>query len=267
MKLKLLFMITLISISCSKNEKSGDQKAPQQSPSQDNNKDSLSAEADTAAQEASEETASSTPTPSKPTNCIDYAGEKNNPQSIKEFVDYLNDLPKPASLSCIVAKLKRPLLINATSGSRSAQPSNGPNSPRTFIKLGRLVISVVADGQSSKSIELGEILESNPDASIKGDIPVPVEVRLADTAPYDKISAYGEMLCGDVCHTGHTEVIEEYDNLSFAYASEIIKPGPSKDKPIEELKAIRDTCNAEDHSYCGLYKAIFDHGEVKAFSY
>jgi len=67
-------------------------------------------------------------------------------KTIDDAVRLANALPKPLTVDCFVANIKKPLKVFAVDNPFSAQPSFGVNSPRIFIISNNLTISVVPDG-------------------------------------------------------------------------------------------------------------------------
>ncbi len=198
-------------------------------------------------------------------SCNPPEGVNNAPETTEEFVTFLNALPKPTNLYCIVSALKRPLKVQATTNGTSAQPANGINSPRIFISFGNLRISVVPDGESSKAIETGEILTGNAQASIKGDIPLPIREDLKASDPYNNLYKNGNMLCGGLCHRNMTEVVEDFGNGVVSYASEILSISPNDEKTLFDLRLLRDACEDNKKPICDFYRSLFDHGKVESF--
>jgi len=61
--------------------------------------------------------------------CGELTLVNSDPKSIQDFVDLVNELPKPVTVNCVVEALERPLTISATSNRFSAQGATGSTSP------------------------------------------------------------------------------------------------------------------------------------------
>ena len=100
----------------------------------------------------------------------------------------LNALPKPTTAACFLESLARPLGAFATKSQVSAQPALSARSPRVFVKLGPLWVSVVIDGASSYLMEFGELVGGDPPQSVKGELLLPLTEAVAPSAPYDRVA-------------------------------------------------------------------------------
>lgn len=171
----------------------------------------------------------------------------------------LNALPKPTSVACFVESLDRPLTAYATSSTFSAQPAFSAKSPRVFIKIDRLWLSVVMDGNSSYLLELS-YLQPDDENSVKGEVQTPVLEALAPSAPYDRIRYGSGTGCG-LCHYG--EAPAPSVPFAQAYASIAFRPRPETRVGLDSLLTERQRCdfNAEPHR-CGMLSAVFDGGPV-----
>ena len=69
--------------------------------------------------------------------------------TIESVIDLTNTLPFPVSVPCLLASLPRPLPLVATNSINSAQPAEGNRSPRVFLLLEHLAISVVPEGRGA----------------------------------------------------------------------------------------------------------------------
>jgi hypothetical protein len=192
--------------------------------------------------------------------CQAPAGFSGSPKTTEDAVQLLNALPKPTSVACFVESLARPLTAFATSSSFSAQPALSLKSPRVFLKLDHLWISVVVDGDSSYLIEFGYRPESEPLRSVKGELQLPLTDVVPLSLPYDRVRFGSGTVCG-LCHTGESPAA----NIPFtsAFASAAFRPRPDSHVSIETLKAESASCDwqIEPHR-CELLSAIFDSGPV-----
>ena len=133
--------------------------------------------------------------------CVAPPGVSDSPQNTDEAVQLLNALPKPTTVACFLESLARPLGAFATKSQVSAQPALSARSPRVFVKLGPLWVSVVIDGASSYLMEFGELVGGDPPQSVKGELLLPLAEAVAPSAPYDRVA---EDATGTVCRACHT---------------------------------------------------------------
>lgn len=176
----------------------------------------------------------------------------------------MNALPKPTSAACFVQSLDRPLTAFATSSTFSAQPAMSPQSPRVFIKIDRLWVSIVIDGDSSYLIELSYLL---PDdfRSIKGEVKTPLLSTLSPDAPYERVRYGSGTVCG-LCHT----LEEPVADITFtkAFASTAFRPRTDTRVPLETLLSERQRCDASKEPHrCEMLAAVFDGGTVTEESF
>ena len=150
------------------------------------------------------------PSPLGTPRCQPPAGMNGSPQTIEEAIALLNALPKPTTVACFLQSLDRPLAAFATSSVFSAQPALSAESPRVFLRIGRLWVSVVIDGDSSYLIELSH-LEPDDVRSIKGEVLLHINEALPPSAPYERVRFGAGTACG-LCHTSEVPV----EGISFA---------------------------------------------------
>jgi len=197
--------------------------------------------------------------------CRPPAGTSGSPRTIEEAVALMNALPKPTSMACFVESLERPFTAYATSSQFSAQPAFSARSPRVFIKLDRLWLSIVMDGDSSELLELSYLLDES--RSIKGELKAPVTELLAPSAPYDRVrrSDVQGTLCA-LCHYGE----ERVESITFAeaFASIPFRPRPDTRVGLDGLALEARSCDwaAEPHR-CEMLSALFDGGIVTEESF
>lgn len=191
--------------------------------------------------------------------CQPPSGVSGSPKTTQEALNLLNALPKPTSVACFVESLDRPLTVYATSSAFSAQPALSAASPRVFIKLDNLWLSVVLDGDSSYLIEFGEEIPADEPRSIKGELQLPIDQPIAPSAPYDRVR-YGQgTVCG-LCHYG--EAAAEGSNLN-AFSSIAFRPRPDSRVAIDSLKSAATACDWQSQPHrCEMLAAVFDGGAV-----
>ena len=182
---------------------------------------------------------------------------------IAALVEHAGALPKPASVACLVASLPRPLAIVATTSAASAQPSASPKSPRVFVLLPALVLSVVPEGAASSMVELGQWVDAT--RTLKGEFAFPITGAVAADAPFAHLAQpNGTTTCG-VCHRGESA----HPSVARGYVSAAYRPNGGADVAIATLSAEHDACTAsgDTSSRCALFHAIFDFGVVTKGSF
>lgn len=184
-----------------------------------------------------------------------------DPETIDELVNLINALPKPLTADCFMKSLKRPLYVNASSSTLSAQPADGWSSPRIFIFKGNLIIALVPTGVGSKLLEFSEMINSQ--RSIKGEIALPVLSNISHTDPFARINYPNRTSCSG-CHT--SELLESTINGVPVYSSIAFRPRPSDDVYLDYLKDAHYLCQAQmsTSSSCNFWSGLFSHGDVIA---
>lgn len=193
--------------------------------------------------------------------CVVPTGVSGTPKTVQEALDLLNALPKPTSVACFLESLARPLTIYATSSVTSAQPAMSVASPRVFLKLDHLWLSIVIDGDSSHLVEFGYEISAEPrPRSIKGELALPIEQAVPPSAPYDRVR-YGEgTVCG-LCHFEETRV--ESGSFLNAFSSIAFRPRPETRVSIDDLKVAFSTCDWQSQPHrCEMLSAVFGGGPV-----
>jgi hypothetical protein len=198
--------------------------------------------------------------------CQPPPGVSGSPRTIEEAVALLNALPKPTSIACFLESLDRPLYASATSNIISAQPAFSTASPRIFLRLGQLVMSVVPEGEGSPLLEFSYLLDDET-RSIKAELRLPLTEAVPAAAPYQHVlptDAAGLARGGTVCGGCHAPE-EHVPSIQFAtaYASLAFRPNPSKQVSIESLAQAQKSCDAlSQPERCAMLKALFAHGAV-----
>lgn len=192
--------------------------------------------------------------------CAAPLGVSASPRNTEEAVLLLNALPKPTSTACFVESLARPLTAYATFSVFSAQPALSVKSPRVFLKLGQLWISLVIDGESSYLLEFGTLLADDPSRSIKGELLLPVDAPVPASAPYDRV-LYGTGTACGLCHTGEQRVASI--PFATAFSSIAFRPRPDSRVSIDELRAQAQVCDWQREPHrCEMLSAVFGGGAV-----
>ncbi len=171
----------------------------------------------------------------------------------------INALPAPVDPACVVAGLPRPLSIVATTSAMSAQPADGPKSPRIFILGPAMVLSVVPSGLGAKLIETGEWVTGT--RTIKGELDLPPAGMLASDAAYTKVAQSNQTSTCALCHRAEAE----HPSLPGAYVSAAYRPNPGEEVSLAKVTALHDECVAmnDEGPRCELLHAMFDFGAVR----
>lgn len=192
--------------------------------------------------------------------CRAPAGVSASPQTTAEAIELLNALPKPTGVPCFLESLDRPLLAYATSSVFSAQPALSAVSPRVFLKLGRLWLSVVLDGKSSYLMEFGERLPAEPLRSIKGELELPLAQLVPASAPYDRVRYAEGTVCG-LCHYDESAMADP--SLIGTFSSIAFRPRSETRVAIDHLRDASTTCDWRTQPHrCEMLSALFDGGAV-----
>jgi hypothetical protein len=192
--------------------------------------------------------------------CTPPPGFSGTPRTIEAAVALMNALPKPTTLPCFIESLDRPLELYLTSSTLSLQPADGERSPRTFLVLGDLVMSVVTTPDFIFRLELG--YRSAPGRSIKGEVLFPLGQDVTATMIEDRIRIGDISICGG-CHGAETRPSDSFF-LDGAFESSIATPLYPFEVDLESLKAQAALCDrALEPDRCAQLSALFDHGDVR----
>lgn len=192
--------------------------------------------------------------------CRAPKGVSRKPRTIEAAVQLLNALPKPTSVACFVESLARPLSIVVTSSPFSAQPALSKESPRVFIGIDQLWLSVVIDGESSYLIEFGFRPTADALTTVKGEVALPIAEALPPEAPYEHLLYGGGTVCG-FCHANEQPAANV--DLPGAFESEALRPRVESYVSVESLRSEHALCSwSETPHRCEMLSAIFDGGDV-----
>lgn len=275
-KLSLLLML---SVACSNETQSDRSPAPQPAKDSDSisEKHEISPDSNPL-EEAKEEGEGEVITSDEPTEtaCLECENNKKahelgkkltNPQSIEQFIDFINSLPKPTTVNDVLSAFTRPIAVNATSNVFSAQGATGPESPRIFLNFGNLFLSFVADGMGSDAIEISQKTPFGD--SIKGDLKFPITESVPEWGPYESVVYQNSPSCGGICHSD-IRVIASNESGAMKYASEFIIPMYNKNVSVFKMRAFLTNCgeiNDSSEQRCFFYDALFNYGEVEPYSF
>jgi len=189
-----------------------------------------------------------------------------SPRTIEEAVTLLNALPKPTSVACFLESLDRPLYAYATSNVISAQPAFSSASPRIFLRLGQLLLSVVPEGTGSRLVEFSYLVDGDS-RSIKAELGLPLTEAVAPAAPYlHVLPSEPELIArgGTVCSGCHARE-ERVPSIEFAdaFSSVAYRPNPSYQVSLDRLGEAQRACDAvAQPERCAMLSALFGHGPV-----
>lgn len=208
------------------------------------------------------EPATLTPT-TQPEPCQPGPGATGSPRTIDQSVTLINSLPRPLSIGCFVKALDHPLRIVATDSGLSAQPALGRSSPRVFILIEPLILSVSLGPRGIHLLEFGQLLDDG--SSIKAELEFPItETTLPKAAPYAHIVHNEQRSRCAACHT-QERVINTIEDTPI-FASRALRPVDYQVVPTAELtqehdacvsSATNDTLDDAQEARCDLLGAIF----------
>lgn len=198
--------------------------------------------------------------PAGHSRCAAPIGVDAFPQTIEAAIELLNALPKPTSVACFVESLARPLSAFATDSITSAQPALSARSPRVFLHMGPLWLSIVLDGESSYLVEFSQ-QQQDANRSTKGELLLPLIAPVSASAPYERV-AYntGGTACG-LCHYDERE--ESVPGMTGVFSSTAFRPRPETRVDLEVLRQDAASCDTrlEPHR-CEMLQALFGGGDV-----
>ncbi|WP_413558326.1 hypothetical protein [Bdellovibrio sp. HCB209] len=195
-------------------------------------------------------------------NCVLASAQYRNPKSIDDVTTLINVLPKPLSIPCLIENLPKPLKVYSFESTGSAQPSPDSNSPRIFIIIDKLIVSVIPKGIGRNFVEFSQVISSSE--SVKAEVQFPVVSELDVAAPYDSIRAAFGTSCRD-CHMGERGVS---GFAGDAYASVILRPGPVGRQTASKMRLLSANCDdADDPARCKMLRAVFVNGQAQDTSF
>ncbi|KYF66485.1 hypothetical protein BE04_02685 [Sorangium cellulosum] len=182
-----------------------------------------------------------------------------NPRSIAEVVRLVNALEKPLALPCFLAHLAGPLEMTAALSPTSAQTSFDRRSPRIFVFLDPLVLTVVPEGPGRDLLEFGE--RRGDARSLKGEIAFPLASELAPEAPFEHILFNEQYSTCAFCHADETRAPDV--PFARAFESVALRPPDRAVVGVDELRSEVPSCDAASDPYrCAMLHALFDRDGV-----
>ena len=158
--------------------------------------------------------------------------------SISTLVQYINGLPRPVQLHCILAELPRPLYIQAGSSSASAQPSPGPRDPRIFIRLQNMILAVVTDGGAKNTLEVSQLESGTKWERAEFVFPI-TDAMITERVGLDHIRFGAGTTCG-LCH--QAEAGSRTLDGSPVFKSDILRFATSERVSIDALRSEAVAC-------------------------
>jgi hypothetical protein len=186
-------------------------------------------------------------------------------QSISTLVTFINSLPRPVQLHCIVANLPRPLFVLASESTGSAQPSPSSRDPRIFIKSGSTILTLISDGAAAGSLEFSQ--DAGANLWERADFRFPIaDAAISERVGLDHIAFGSGTSCG-LCHQG--EVYSRTLDGSSVYKSQLMRPSAAQKISISALRSEVSSCqnNNDQSDRCLLFRSLFEGGAVLPFDY
>jgi hypothetical protein len=190
--------------------------------------------------------------------CVPPPGVDGSPQTIAAMVELVNALPMPVTLPCVLEALDRPLQMVAAVSPFSAQSTEAQESPRMFVFMPGLTMTVVPIGTGSPLLELAEYVA--PGRSRKAELEFPVTAPLSESAPYEHLTVAGISSCGGC----HADEVNDSDVGGFpSFVSQSLAPELRHELSLSFIEQHARDCDPElDPERCAMLLALFAHGEV-----
>jgi len=193
-----------------------------------------------------------------PASACRPAGVSGSPRTVAEVVVLANALPRPLELPCFLESLDRPLQVHAALSTVSLQPAPAARSPRIFLFLGDVIMSVVPEGQGQQLLEMGQLVAA--DRSVKAELRFPISEPVGPDYPFAHVRDEG----GTTCRFCHPREAPAPEISPSAFSSGAFSPIYRARVDVESLRAERSRCDeAAEPARCAILRALFDHGEVR----
>lgn len=196
--------------------------------------------------------------PPPPSACAEPTEVIGAPTNLTEAVSFINALPRPLPLDCVLQQLERPLAVSATVSTISLQPAVGTRSPRVFIFSGDLIMSVAVSGDGRALLEFGELVSETQ--SIKAELEFPLE------DPVSEADATAEVLDPDTTGT-KCRLCHGFESPSDAYPMAFVSDAltfPDADRfELSQMHEERAICDATaEPERCARLDALLGFGPV-----
>jgi hypothetical protein len=172
---------------------------------------------------------------------------------------WINALPKPTTLACLIESLPRPVRAHAAVSQLSAQPSVGADNPRFFLFHDPLIMTITPRGMGRDLLELS-VLESET-RSLKAEIHFPVTGELQAADPYERALFNDELTGCAFCHADERPA----PAIAFAraFSSEALRPDPVNRVALDSMLETTRNCDAlAEPDRCQILRALFEQGPV-----
>ncbi len=172
-----------------------------------------------------------------------------------DLVTLLNSLPQPANLACALRALPRPLFINATSSTASAQPALDAADPRIFVLTGgSMTLSFVTAGPHSQEFEVG--IPAPNGLIIPGRIAFPLQGPMVEGDSFTTVlnQSGSGTFCAD-CHAGQQPA--GVANGTTYYQLQGLKPDPTRDVPLATLEQLAAACT-DGSGRCAIFSSLLE---------
>lgn len=195
------------------------------------------------------------------TECAMADPSLRSPTTFDGVVALINALPKPLTLPCFLENLPKPMKVNSTRSTASAQPSDSDSNPRVFIIMGtKLILSVVPTGPGRLLLEMSEYV--NTQDSVKAEIRFPVTATIGNDALYDHIRFTSGTSCG-LCHTRERSASIYGFTHPNAFVSEVMRP-TARMISSNSGRSYALACNTATELYrCQMLWAVFVNGKAQ----
>lgn len=196
-----------------------------------------------------------------------------------DLVDYMNELPKPVQLHCLILNLPRPLQVQVGMSPASAQPSTDEKNPRILIKVGQLILSFVPDSPSptvKNSLEIGA-LKNNGTSATRADYHFPLDgptpgaaidpaVGLEHIVTTNVITGKRGTSCG-VCHNNEAAETEEIGGES--YRNDLIPFRREDRRSLSKATSLANQCveTNDPSDRCRLLRSLLDGDRLASFEF
>ena len=190
-------------------------------------------------------------------HCVAPPGTNASPGSVADVVALLNALPAPATLSCFLENLARPLKMHATLSQISPNPPSARAAPASSCSRTRCACRwpwrAVAEQPAGARRDQWHRLHS-----IKAEIGFPVTAPLTPEAPFERVMFTPTQTRCSFCHPSE----EPIDiGVTPAFTSVALRPSPGNGVSIDFLRSQLDACDPTvEPDRCALLHALFDQG-------
>ena len=193
---------------------------------------------------------------SSKTTCPQASASLKNAENFVDLVNLINSLPKPLTVECLLSNYDAPLDLHATDSQFSAQPAEGPGSPRVFIFKNNFILSVVPTNNAQPIMEFS--LVTGPNQSVKGELEFPIVSNIDPEDPFLRIKSTFNNVVGTNCRFCHG--LETPYGANGFYSS-IIAPDPLKKVSGSLMTQELKNCDPKtEPQRCRILKVLYDRG-------